>query len=131
MTCLDVLRCDRIDHGYFVLEDDDVVARVREQQVPFTVISTTSRRSWRPWRRASIAAMAQAGLNVIPASDDPAMFPTTLASEYRILHEDLGLSHERLTAMALAGVEACWLPAAEKSELRNRFAREIAGLGAG
>jgi adenosine deaminase len=48
VTCLDVLGCDRIDHGYFVLQDDDVVARVRDEQVPFTVISTTSRRSWRP-----------------------------------------------------------------------------------
>ena len=75
VTCLDALGCDRIDHGYFVLQDDDVVARVRDEQVPFTVISTTSRRSWRPWRRASIAAMLEAGLNVIPASDDPGCSP--------------------------------------------------------
>lgn len=128
LTCLDVLGCDRIDHGYFVLEDDDVVARLRDEQVPFTVISTTSRRSWRPWRRASIAAMIEAGLNVIPASDDPGMFPTTLAAEYRILADELHVPVERLTAMALAGVDASWLPDAQKADLRRRFVAEIAEL---
>lgn len=128
ITCLDVLGCDRIDHGYFVLQDDDVVARVRDEQVPFTVISTTSRRSWRPWRRASIAAMLDAGLNVIPASDDPGMFPTTLAGEYRILADDLAVPDDRLRQMALAGVEASWLPPAEKAALRTRFEKELAEL---
>lgn len=130
VTCLDVLGCDRIDHGYFVLQDDDVVARVRDEQVAFTVVSTTSRRSWRPWRRASIAAMLEAGLNVIPASDDPGMFPTSLGAEYRILADDLAVPAERLREMALAGVEASWLPPAEKEALRSRFVAELDALAA-
>jgi adenosine deaminase len=128
LTCLDVLGCDRLDHGYFVLEDDAVVARMRDEGIAFTVASTTSRRSWRPWRRASIRAMLDAGLNLVPASDDPGLFPTTLATEYRILADRVGVSRERLTAMALAGVDACWLPEAEKAQVRARFQREIADL---
>ncbi|MBP8919606.1 MAG: hypothetical protein KBG85_07870 [Micropruina sp.] len=130
LVCLDQLGCDRIDHGYFVLEDDAVVARLRDEQTPMTVISTTSRRSWRPWRRASIRAMLDAGLNVIAASDDPGMFPTTLAAEYRILAADLDVPYPRLRRMSLAGVDACWLPEAEKTALRARFEREIAALEA-
>ncbi len=130
LTCLDLLGCDRIDHGYFVLQDDAVVERLRAEQTPMTVISTTSRRSWRPWRRASIKAMLDAGLNVIAASDDPGMFPTTLGAEYRILADDLGVPYARLRRMALAGVDACWLPASEKAELRARFERELAVLDA-
>src|SRR5699024_7542036 len=105
VTCLDVLGCDRLDHGYFVLEDDAVVARMREEQVAFTVASTTSRRSWRPWRKASILAMLEAGLNVFPCSDDPGMFPTTVLGEYRIL-ADAGVPRERLTQMARASLVA-------------------------
>ncbi|WP_370517471.1 adenosine deaminase [Pseudactinotalea sp. HY160] len=131
VTCLDVLGCDRLDHGYFILEDDEVVARMRAEQVPFTVASTTSRRSWRPWRRASIAAMIEAGINVFPASDDPAMFPTTLLNEYLIQHEQIGTSLEHLGRMALAGIDACWLPEPAKSELRARSEAEIADLLAG
>ncbi|MEU0241410.1 hypothetical protein ABZ234_27310 [Nocardiopsis sp. NPDC006198] len=128
ITCLDLLGCDRIDHGYYVLEDDAVVERLREQGVAFTVASTTSRRSWRPWRRASISAMLDAGLNVVPCSDDPGMFPTSLAAEYRIMSEEIGASADRLRAMALAGVEASWLPADRKAALRSRFEKELAAL---
>lgn len=130
LTCLDVLGCDRIDHGYYVLEDDAVVERLREQGVAFTVASTTSRRSWRPWRRASIRAMLSAGLNVIPCSDDPGMFPTSLAAEYGILAEDIGATADQLRAMALGGVDASWLPADRKAALRARFEEELAALDA-
>ena len=130
ITCLDLLGCDRIDHGYFVLQDDAVVERLASEQTPMTVISTTSRRSWRPWRRASIKTMLDAGLNVIAASDDPGMFPTTLGAEYRILADELGASYLRLREMALAGVAACWLPESEKSALQARFERELAVLDA-
>ncbi|MGS2586227.1 adenosine deaminase family protein [Streptomyces hebeiensis] len=130
ITCLDLLGCDRIDHGYYVLEDDAVVARCREERVPFLVAFTTSRRSWRPWRRASIAAMIDAGLNVVLADDDPGLFPTTLTDEYRIAADDLGLGRAKLRAMALAGVDACWLPDGEKAALRDRFVAELDALDA-
>jgi adenosine deaminase len=125
ITCLDQLGCDRIDHGYFVLEDDAVVERMRAEQTPFVVAFTTSRRSWRPWRQASIKAMVDAGLNVILASDDPGMFPTTIAQEYRIASTSLGLDNSKLRAMSLAGVEASWLAEPEKMLLRERFIREF------
>ena len=129
-TCLDLLGCDRIDHGYFVMQDDAVIERCRDEQVPFTVIFTTSRRSWRPWRRASIKAMIDAGLNVILASDDPGMFPTTLGAEYAIAIDDLGMDRAWLRSVALAGVDASWLPAAERATLRSSMAAEIDELEA-
>ncbi|PRY67996.1 adenosine deaminase [Glaciihabitans tibetensis] len=125
VTCLDLLGCDRIDHGYFVLEDPAVVERVAEQGVVFTVASTTSRRSWRPWRRASIMAMVDAGLRVVPCSDDPGMFPTTLGAEYEIMSE-MGIDRDRLSAMALDAVEASWLPTTDKARLRAEVATAIA-----
>lgn len=128
VTCLDVLGCDRLDHGYFVLEDDDVVARMVDQQVPFSVASTTSRRSWRPWRRASIAAMVEAGMNVYPCSDDPGMFPTTVLGEYEILAERVGVPDDRLVRMARASFEACWLPDDQKAAVLRRFDETVAGL---
>jgi len=128
ITCLDRLGCDRIDHGYFVLEDDAVVERVRADQTPFIVAFTTSRRSWRPWRQASIKAMVDAGLNVILSSDDPGMFPTTLAAEYRIASTALQLDNTTLRAMSLAGVEASWLSEPEKMLVRESFVRDFDAL---
>lgn len=128
VTCLDLLGCVRIDHGYFVLEDDDVLARVRDQQVAFTGIFTTSRRSWRPWRRESFKAMVEAGLKMVISSDDPGMFPTTLATEYRIAAFELGLTAEKMREISLNGVDACWLPDEEKTKLRSRFTAELDAL---
>ncbi|SEE81448.1 adenosine deaminase family protein [Ruania alba] len=128
VTCLDVLGCDRLDHGYFVLEDDAVVARMVAEQVPFSVASTTSRRSWRPWRKASIAAMVEAGMNVYPCSDDPGMFPTTVLNEYEILARDVGVSDERLVQMAKASFEASWLPEQQKADVLRRFDETVAAL---
>lgn len=128
VTCLDELGCNRIDHGYFVLQNDEVVARMVREQVPFTCIFTTSRRSWRPWRRASVRRMLDAGMNMIVCSDDPGLFPTTLATEYRIAAFDVGVDRAGMQAMALAGVEACWLDEDRKVDLRARFHRELAAL---
>ncbi|OYO15351.1 hypothetical protein CGZ98_02725 [Enemella evansiae] len=124
ITCLDLLHCDRIDHGYFVLQDQEVITRCAAEEVPFTVISTTSRRSLRPWRRASIKAMHDAGLTLCLSSDDPGMFPTTLANEYRIAEEQIGLSTEQLVEICVNGWRASWLPEEDK-QARIDEVREV------
>lgn len=116
IVCLDDLGCDRIDHGYFILEDDDVVRRCADEQVCFTVASTTSRRSIRSWRRASIRAMVDAGCTVSLCDDDPGMFPTTLDNEYRIAHDQVGLSPDQLAQIVLDGWRASWLPPAHRAQ---------------
>lgn len=128
ITCLDQLHCDRIDHGYFILEDDAVVERCRAEGIPFTCIFTTSRRSWRPWRRASIAEMVARGITVTLSSDDPGMFPTTLAAEYRIAGLELGLSREQMRKICLDGVAASWLDDTAKAALHQQFVAELDAL---
>jgi adenosine deaminase len=121
VTCLDLLGCERIDHGYFVLEDDAVVARCRDQGVYFTCIFTTSRRAWRPWRRASIKAMDRAGLRITLGADDPAMFPTSLVQEYHIAREQLGWDDAKLREIGFNRIAASWMSEAEKQALRQEF----------
>jgi aminodeoxyfutalosine deaminase len=43
-------------------------------------------------------------------SDDPGMFGTTLNGEYRIAHDDLGLSAAELVALARRSVTASFAP---------------------
>jgi adenosine deaminase len=121
VTCLDQLHCERIDHGYFIMQDDDVIRRCRDEGVGFACIFTTSRRAWRPWRRASIAAMVEQGLRVSLASDDPAMFPTTLSQEYLIGAHQVGFDLAMLRQLNLNGVDAAWLDEAEKARLKDEI----------
>ena len=41
-TCLDVLGCERIDHGYHILGDDALVERCRDEGITFTVCPTAT-----------------------------------------------------------------------------------------
>src|SRR5258705_11959911 len=41
-TCLDLLGCERIDHGYHILEDDAVVERCRADGIHFTCCPTST-----------------------------------------------------------------------------------------
>jgi adenosine deaminase len=130
VTCLDLLGCERIDHGYFVLEDDAVVARCREQGVVFTCVFSTSRRSWRPWRRASVKAMVEAGLRVTLGADDPGMFPTTLTDEYLIAANVIGFDYPRIREFCLAGVDAAWIEPVARATMRADFEAALDALAA-
>jgi adenosine deaminase len=130
VTCLDVLECERIDHGYFVLEDPAVVARCRDEGVFFTCMSTTALRAWRPWRRRSIQLMVEQGLQVVLGADDPTMFPNSLTAEFRIAATELGFGIDKLVEICLNGVEASWMDEGEKRQRRREFESEIAALRA-
>src|SRR2546421_2029587 len=41
-TCLDLLGCERIDHGYHILGDEEVVKRARDDGITFTVCPTAT-----------------------------------------------------------------------------------------
>ena len=69
--------------------------------------------------------MAAEGLNVILASDDPGLFPTTLLNEYHIAADDLGWTPEHMRAMTLAAVDASWLEDSAKSLLRETVVTEL------
>lgn len=126
ITCIDELGCSRIDHGYFILQDDAVVQRVVDEQIPFTNIYTTSRRAWRDWRRRSSAEMMRRGVKICLASDDPAMFPTTLQHEYEIAAFELGWTKDQLSQVARNGTDACWLDEDRKQDLRAELDRALA-----
>ncbi len=118
-TALDELGCDRIDHGYQILRDPDIVERCRAAGVIFNVAFTTSRRALIPWRRESIAAMDAAGLRLSINSDDPALFPTTSEHEFAIAAEIFGA--DRLGEFVDNAVDAAFLAESEKDALRRRI----------
>lgn len=61
------------------------------------------------------------GLNLVPASNDPAMFPTTLQRVPDDQYGQIVTSEEKLCDMALAGIDASFLSEQEKSDLRSRL----------
>ncbi len=122
-TCLDALGCERIDHGYHVLSDRRVVARCRDEGIPFNVIPTTSRRATRKWRLGAIREMLAAGLFVTINSDDPALFRFSLTQEYLLANADdgLGLSVDELLDSSIRAVEASFLDHVDRARYVQEF----------
>ena len=83
---IELLDCSRVDHGYNIVDDPELVRRCAESQIPFTVCPTTTTYT-SAYRDLSapdhaIRQMADAGLMLTVNSDDPPMFGVDLADEY-------------------------------------------------
>jgi len=127
-TALDALGVERIDHGLSILQDAELAARVAGERIPLDVCPNSNvliankvaSLADHPFRR-----MREAGLLATLNTDDPAMTDLDLGKEYRSVAEALDMSFEDMAAVALDGVEACWLDDEDKRQLRQDFEREI------
>jgi adenosine deaminase len=130
-TALEALAIERIDHGLAIMDDPALAARVAELRIPVDVCPNSNvliasryeRLSEHPFRR-----MRQAGLLATLNTDDPAMTDLDLGREYRSVADALGMAWDEMTAVALDGVEASWLDAADKRRLGAEFQAEIAAI---
>jgi adenosine deaminase len=128
-TCLDLLGCDRIDHGYRVIGDSEVLKRVVDQQVPFACALTSAQIFW-PARANDepdgpvinpVGVMLDAGVNVTLHSDDPTMLHTDMGSEFVKFCSDFDKTAKAARDVSLAALEASWMSDSEKDSLRKGF----------
>jgi adenosine deaminase len=61
------------------------------------------------------------GLLVTVNTDDPKMFGNSLATEYQVLVDHLGFSHDQIRRLILNGIQASWLPTIQKVDLARAF----------
>jgi adenosine deaminase len=122
-ACLDVLGVERIDHGISVLEDPELTARFADQRIPLTVCPNSNIRIANAYPTLAdhvFPTMREAGLLATLNTDDPALTDLDLGYEYRSVAEAFGYGWDDMVAIALDGIEACWLDEADKTALRQR-----------
>ena len=125
---LDDLGCERIDHGFRLLDSTDITKQVVDQRVPVTVcpISNVVIANVIPdVAHHPIARQRAAGVLVTVNSDDPGMMGSDVADDYAAVHEAFGFDLETMEQLSLDSVEACWAPDHEKAALRARFNAEF------
>jgi adenosine deaminase len=113
---LDVLHAERIDHGVRCLEDDKLVDRLVEEQIPLTVcpLSNVRLRVFPELRQHNLKVMLDRGLLATVNSDDPAYFGGYVADNFRETATALGLTHENLVRLAKNSFQASFIPDEEK-----------------
>jgi adenosine deaminase len=110
---------ERIGHGIRVLDDDELVAEVRERRIPLEVCpSSNVALGFAPSLPAHpLPRLREAGLVVTVNTDIPSMINTTLATEYGRVRDAFGYDDTVLAELAHAGVDASFAPAATKTRL--------------
>ncbi len=122
------LGCDRIDHGFRLLDDSDLTAEVVDRQIPLTVCPTSNvvianvvpDVAAHPYHR-----QRELGVLATLSSDDPGMMRFDLADEYGAVARAFGYTLEEMEAISLDGITASWAPDSEKAEMRHRFETEF------
>jgi len=126
---VDVLGCERIDHGISVLGDPDLVQRLADRRLPFTVCPNANVRI-NPDIVADLAdhpfpTMREAGLLATLNTDDPALVGLDLTQEYRLTAEAFGYEPDDMVQISLDAITGSWLDATDAS----RLAAEVRAFG--
>ncbi len=125
--------CDRVDHGFRLLDDPELTAEIVDRQIPLTVCPTSNVMianvvpdvASHPYAR-----QRELGVLATVNSDDPGMMSFDIADEYAAVAQAFGYSLEEMEAISLDGITASWAPADEKAALRARFEAEFDQLRA-
>jgi adenosine deaminase len=112
----------RIGHGVRCLEDADLVAELRERQIPLEVCPTSNvcLGVAPSFAEHPLPRLLDAGLYVTLNSDDPTMFGTTLTDEYLKAATAFGFGTGEVREMVLRAAAATLMPAEDKASLLER-----------
>ena len=105
---LDQLGVVRIDHGVRAFEDERLMDRLVDQQIPLTVcpLSNTKLCVFDDMSQHTILKMLDRGLKVTVNSDDPAYFGGYVTENFMALHEGLGMTQEQARRLAQNSLDA-------------------------
>ena len=113
---LDELHVERVDHGVRSVEDPELVARLRAEQIPLTVcpLSNVALRVVGTIGDHMLPGMLDAGLLATVNSDDPAYFGGYVDDNLAALRGAFGYDDAGLAALARNSFDACFAPDADK-----------------
>lgn len=118
-TTLDYLHPDRIGHGVRSVEDDEVLARVVEQDVTLEVCpgSNVALGVFHEPADVPLRRLVDAGARVALGADDPLLFGSRLADQYEIARRDHGFDDADLAHLARGSITGSRAPDRVKADL--------------
>lgn len=113
---LDVLQIDRLDHGNRSLEDDALVARLREAQMTLTVCPLSNLKLCvvDDMKAHPIKRMLDLGLKATVNSDDPSYFGGYMMDNFVAVIDALDLDTDDIRTLARNSFEGSFLADGEK-----------------
>ena len=132
-TAVQLLQCDRIDHGYTIVDNPGLARQYAERGIVFTVVPTNSHylRTLSPDRWAldhPIRRMALLGLSIHPNTDDPTMHHVTPTGAWQLMYTHFGCSLSDLRGFMLNGLRGAWIDQTTRDAWMREWAAEFDAL---
>ena len=132
-TAVELLKVDRIDHGYTIVDQPDFARRCADAGIIFTVVPTNSyylrtlpRERWA--LDHPIRDMPGLGLRIHPNTDDPTLHKVTPTQAWHMMVRDFGFSIDDLRGFMLNGLDGAWMDAGTRRAWRIEFTRQFDAL---
>lgn len=120
---VEALKSLRIGHGVRCLEDDDLVAMLREESIPLELCpnSNICLGVFDSIDAFPLPRLMEAGLYLTLNSDDPPMFDTTLTDELMLVADTFGLDEDDLRGFQRRAAQVTLLDDHAKKTLIDRI----------
>ena len=124
---LDILKVQRVDHGVQATKSQELIKRLKEQQIPLTVCpnSNIELKVFEEYKNHNIKELLDLGILVTVNSDDPAYFKGYLNQNYINIQQSLNLSKEDIVKLVKNSFIASFLPEDLKQEYLARVDRVL------
>lgn len=116
---INLLGVERIDHGIRAVEDAALVAELAHRGIPLGVCPTSNVRLGVVPSLAAhpIETLRAAGVRVSVNTDDPLLFGTSVAGEYRTCAQAFGWDRGVVAEVARTSIESCFADPDRRREL--------------
>uniref|UniRef100_A0A9J7ZE10 Adenosine deaminase n=1 Tax=Cyprinus carpio carpio TaxID=630221 RepID=A0A9J7ZE10_CYPCA len=117
---VEVLKAERIGHGYHTLEDQALYKQLLQQNMHFEMCPVSSRFTGAcdpDFTKHPLITFKKDKANYSLNTDDPTIFDSTLNSDYQVVQKYMDFTEEEFKSLNINAAKSCFLPAKEKEEL--------------
>ncbi|KAK2885556.1 hypothetical protein Q8A67_016393 [Cirrhinus molitorella] len=121
---VEVLKAERIGHGYHTLEDLTLYKQLLQQNMHFEMCPVSSRLTGAcdpDFTKHPLIKFKNDKANYSLNTDDPTIFNSTLNSDYKVAKKYMHFTEEEFKRLNINAAKSCFLPAKEKDELLKQL----------
>ncbi|XP_036389545.1 adenosine deaminase [Megalops cyprinoides] len=121
---VEVLKAERIGHGYHTIEDPTLYKQLLEQNMHFEVCPISSKLTGAcnpDFTKHPLIRFKEDKANFSLNTDDPLIFNSTLDTDYRTVQKYMGFTEEEFKRVNINSANSSFLPEKEKKDLLNRL----------
>uniref|UniRef100_A0A6Q2ZMS8 Adenosine deaminase n=1 Tax=Esox lucius TaxID=8010 RepID=A0A6Q2ZMS8_ESOLU len=121
---VEVLKAERIGHGYNTLKDQVLYKQLREQNMHFETCPISSKLTGAcdpDFTKHPLVTFRKDKVNYSLNTDDPLIFNSQLHVDYRTAHEYMGFTEEEFKRLNINSAKSSFLPEKEKKDLVNKL----------